>query len=77
MIPGVTGGNGVTGVVGVGGSAAASWLELESTVSSEDDLSFLTFCCSFGGVRPSWETWTSKLEEVDGGELPVTEDEVA
>lgn len=56
----------------------ASWLKLESTVSNDADLSVLTSLgCSLEGVRPSWEIWGSKLDDVAVAELWEAEDEVA
>ncbi len=59
----------MTGVMGVGGRANASWLELESTASSDEGLRESE---AVGGVSPSWDMWASML-----GDWAAEDDEEA
>jgi hypothetical protein len=63
--------------MGVGGRATASWLELESTASSDEGLLDLEGDGA-GGVSPSWDMCASTLGDCAAeGEVEVDDDEVA
>jgi hypothetical protein len=64
----------VTGVIGVGGRASASWTKLESPSTTGEGFRD-SDGEAMGGVSPSLEWWMLRLGDFD--EADTAEDEVA